>query len=345
MARSAARARAASAVKAGIRKMKRRSLPVECPRHEGGQAERDHDPHPRQHVVQHREPRDAVQQRLRVVGRLARHRHLPVVEAVLRPLGRHEQRQGEGAGDGEAGQRPQAGGAAALAGHARSAGCGECRGSRGRTRQRDGHERGQADRPDEEHRRRFDEVGGDGHDAGDRAPRRPILGPGEGPPAHHDRRRHRAFHDRGAVVHRGGVVGGEQDRRGEAGPASADAGDAAAEGNDRDHAERHRHEARLPRADAERRERAVLEPGEDRRHVHRIPVVGAPRAPEGAVAGVVRPRAFVVPDDADGGAPRRIGGGVEAAQQRREHGDRQPGQPAPLGRLAPGRGGWGFGGH
>ena len=34
------------------------------------------------------------------------------------------------------------------------------------------------------------------------------------------------------------------------------------------------------------------------------------------VAGVVDPRPFVVPDDADGRAPGRIGSGEEAAQER-----------------------------
>ena len=107
----------------------------------------------------------------------------------------------------------------------------------------------------------------------------------------------------------------------------ATAAQAGREKDDRDEARDHRHQPRLPGADAEFAKRGVLERREHRRDEHRIPVVGPPHAPERAVAGVVRPRAFVVPDDADAGDAdlRRIGAQPERPQRRRgREDDEQP---------------------
>ena len=60
-----------------------------------------------------------------------------------------------------------------------------------------------------------------------------------------------------------------------------------------------RDQSGLPHAHAERSNDSVLEPGEDRRDVHRVPGVQRPGAEERPVARVVHPRALVVPDDAD----------------------------------------------
>ena len=86
--------------------------------------------------------------------------------------------------------------------------------------------------------------------------------------------------------------------------------DGQAQQQDRRDAGQHRHAARLPQPDAEGAEGGVLEAREHGRDVERVPVVGHPRAEQGPVARVVRPRAFVVPHHADGGAPRRVGGRI-----------------------------------
>ena len=76
----------------------------------------DHgEPHAREDVVDDGKPRHAVQQRPQVVARLSRHRHLPVVEAVVGPVREHERsraprcrRRGEAGERGD--RRPAAGG-------------------------------------------------------------------------------------------------------------------------------------------------------------------------------------------------------------------------------------------
>ena len=56
--------------------------------------------------------------------------------------------------------------------------------------------------------------------------------------------------------------------------------------------------------------------GEHRCDEHRVPLVGPPRPPQGAVPRVVYPCAFVVPHDPDGCVRGRIGSGPRAAKER-----------------------------
>jgi hypothetical protein len=64
----------------------------------------DHQPHPREDVLHDRQPRRTHQQVVEAVGRLARDRHLPVVEAILAPV-RHDEHDGDD--DRSAGQSRQ----------------------------------------------------------------------------------------------------------------------------------------------------------------------------------------------------------------------------------------------
>ena len=84
--------------------------------------------------------------------------------------------------------------------------------------------------------------------------------------------------------------------------------------------------------------RAYSSPGEYRRDEHRVPLVGPPRAPQRAVARVVHPRAFVVPDDPDGRVRGRIGSGPGAAKERAHQQRRDKGADvAPPGPVTHGR--------
>ena len=147
----------------------------------------------------------------------------------------------------------------------------------------------------------------------------------ERPPARHAEGDHRRLHERRARIHDPHVVRGEQRCRDQASTAPAEARHPRAQRRDGEHACQHRDEPGLPEPDAKRLERRVFERGEHRRDVHRVPVVAVdrPRAPQGLVAGVVRPRALVVPDDTDRRFPRRVGEREGAAQQRRDGQDEQ----------------------
>ena len=103
----------------------------------------------------------------------------------------------------------------------------------------------------------------------------------------------------------------------------AETPDAEREQDDGDAAGDLADQPRLPHADAEGREREYSSAGEDRRNIDRVPFVLAPFAEEGLVAGVVHPGAFVVPHDADGRIPWRVGGGEEAAHQRGPYQDHE----------------------
>ena len=140
--------------------------------------------------------------------------------------------------------------------------------------------------------------------------------------AAHDERRHRGFHERGAVPHHERVIDGEQ--------RAADERRAAVS------ATRARHSAARPsimaaseEPDATGTVRACQVPTPKALNaayssavntgamIHRIPVVRPPLAPERPIARVVHPRALVVPDDADRARDRRIRAQPERAQRQR----------------------------
>ncbi len=184
---------------------------------------------------------------------------------------------------------------------------------------------GDAERGDEEDRGGLREIREDRRRSREQSPHRLALRADVAVPAEDDERGHQRFHDRGAVVHHVDVVGGEPgggDQAGEASPAPpTHARDAEAEEQHGEHAGHLRHQPRLPGADAEGGEGAVFERREDRRDEHRIPRIQPPLAEQRAIARVVRPGPLVVPDDADGGAPGRIGGRKAESQRGPEQQD------------------------
>ena len=172
-----------------------------------------------------------------------------------------------------------------------------------------------AERGDEKDRRCLGEVGEERTRGCEHAPEWLRLRADVAVPRGHHERDHRCFHERRPVPHHVDVVGRDERARNESGLAAGEPAHAAREEHDRRQPGQFRDKAGLPQADAEERERHVLEAGEDRRDVHRVPAVLHPCAEHRHVAGVVHPRALVVPDDADSRPPGRIGVREDAAQQ------------------------------
>ena len=206
--RSRASVSAADATSAGIRKTKRRSLPTSWssssttaepdPEREqpfgrsAARANRD------ERVTQPMKPSaatthmrvktscrtgnhdDAIHDRAQVVRRLARHRHLPVVEAVVLPRRTDEDDERDQPREREPGERPE---------RRRPRVCARaCVRDRAASRSARGTSTSdasavEAQRADEEDGRRLREVRQDGGDARDQSPDRPLLRARECPPA------------------------------------------------------------------------------------------------------------------------------------------------------------------
>ena len=266
----------------------------------GGRGDQQHQPHPRERAMNERQPCGVARERFQRVLGFARDRHLPVVELKLGPVGDDEEGQGQEARDEQAQNH------GALVAPAR---------------QPPIHRQFQHDRPGKKRGGSLREEGQHHRDAGHHSP------PGSSDrscvrrPSHHDEHRHRRFHERGAVPHDERVVGGEQEAAECCRTAVRHRGESPHQRQNRNEARRHGHGARLPGADAERAKRRRFQGREHRRDEHRIPRVGPPDAPQRLVAGVVHPRAFIVPDDADAGLCRRVGGEPHAPHHTGENQD------------------------
>ena len=287
-------------------------------------------PHPREESLDERQPRDPVHQRANRVRRLPRHRHLPVVEAVVGPVRQHEKDHHAGGACGQADERRH--GSARVVG-----GWGI-----------DRYDRPQASAPGEgqsqqgiEDDRGHEECGGCLREPRQRHHRPREVAKRGAPPCHRvgcpsrdDEGGHGRFHERRAVPHDEDVVGREQPGAHHRRAPATCGPQAERERRDGAQPRGNGHDTGLPRPDAELAERGVFERGEDGRHEHGVPGVGSPRAPERAIAGVVRPRALVVPHDADGAVSGRICGEPdepERSPQQEREGDAR-GRVPPRGR-------------
>ena len=222
---------AASAATAGMKNTKRRSLPTSCtinssgpeadPQSSSRSAARtsrhrasavrapviaDHDQRPiaREDVVQDREPGDAIDQRLEVVARLPRYRHLPVVEAVVVSSAARRRSHERDADRRRQGQRgPRSMRRRAVAAWSVP--------SRPMNHDDDGIARNGRD---EEGRCRLGEERQQGADPPPATPQtRPVLCADVAVPGRDHQGDHRRLHNRRAVVHHVDVVGRDERRR------------------------------------------------------------------------------------------------------------------------------------